>query len=213
MSHSGNAISDTITSLSSGSSAVFTFTAQVGTSVADGTVLSNTASASSSTADPVSGNNGAAVNTTVNAQADLAVTETGSSTAIAGNQITYTITLTNNGPSDSQSVTLSDSLPAGLTYVSQSQTSGTTLTLSHSGNTISDTVSTLTASASATITITAAISASVADGTVVSNVATASASTTDPTSSNNGATVNTTVSAANRSRRHRQRPGQRLRRR
>lgn len=50
---------------------------------------------------------------------DLAVSKTASSTSInSGSSFSYSITLTNNGGSDASGVTLSDVLPAGVTYVS-----------------------------------------------------------------------------------------------
>ncbi|HYJ84727.1 MAG TPA: Ig-like domain-containing protein, partial [Pyrinomonadaceae bacterium] len=42
----------------------------------------------------------------------------------AGTNITYTITLTNNGPSDAQTVTLTDAVPANTTFVSFTQDTG-----------------------------------------------------------------------------------------
>ena len=50
--------------------------------------------------------------------ADLSVTKTDSpDPVIAGNNITYTITVTNNGPSDAQAVTFADAVPAGTTLM------------------------------------------------------------------------------------------------
>ena len=49
---------------------------------------------------------------TVVTSADLQVTKTGPATAVAGTQVTYTLSVTNAGPSDAQGVTLSDTLPA-----------------------------------------------------------------------------------------------------
>jgi len=193
LTHSGNAISDTLASLSSGASATFTFTGLIGASVAGGSVLSNTASAASSTADPNSGNNSATASTTVNTQADLAVANAGPAAVLAGNTITYAITVTNNGPSDAQSVALSDALPSGISFVSQSQTSGASFTLGHTGNQVSDTIATLPSGASATFSVVGQESASVASGTVLSDTAAVSSSTTDPTSGNNSATASATV--------------------
>ena len=43
----------------------------------------------------------------------------------AGNQLTYTLTANNNGPSDATGVSIADTLPTGVTYVSASSSQGT----------------------------------------------------------------------------------------
>ncbi|MEM7051513.1 MAG: DUF11 domain-containing protein [Acidobacteriota bacterium] len=48
-------------------------------------------------------------------EADLAITKTGE---VFGNQIVYTVTVTNNGPADAVNVVVTDMLPAEVTYVS-----------------------------------------------------------------------------------------------
>jgi uncharacterized protein (TIGR03118 family) len=191
----GNVAEFSIASLPAGGSASFTILARVNSSVAEGTTLTNTPSVAPGTTDPNSANNSQAVTTTVHAQADLAVTKTGPTTATAGTDITYTITLNNNGPSDAQGVTLADSLPAGETLLSQRQPTGPTFTLGATGNAISDTLATLPAGASATFTVVAHVGANVPDGTMLNNTATASTTTTDPTSGNNSQTASTTVHA------------------
>ena len=57
----------------------------------------NTVSVTSTTADPVSGNNSSNWTTTVFEQADLAVTKTGPATDTAGTQISYTIGVSHVG--------------------------------------------------------------------------------------------------------------------
>ena len=60
------------------------------------------------------------------AQADLAVVKSAApNPVVAGSQLTYTFTTTNNGPSGDTGVTLSDTLPAGVQYVSSSSSQGT----------------------------------------------------------------------------------------
>src|SRR5207244_11734898 len=59
---------------------------------------------------------------TTNAQrvADLAIVKTAPATASAGTDITYTLTVTNNGPSASSGGTVTDVLPTQVSFVSAS---------------------------------------------------------------------------------------------
>ena len=60
------------------------------------------------------------------AQADLALTKTVSdATPNVGDTVTFTITLTNAGPVSAAGVTVTDLLPAGLTFVSATPSQGT----------------------------------------------------------------------------------------
>ena len=184
-------VSSTHTSLAPGPAA-FTLVVKVGNAVAQGTVLSDTASVSSATTDPTPGNNSSTATTTVNAQADLAVTKTdGVTTAVPGTSVTYTITASNAGPSDVSGATLADTLPgsiSGATWTAVGAGGGTA-TAAGAGN-INDTVN-LPAGGSVTYTVTAPISAS-ATGTL-SNTATISSAVTDPTPGNNSATDTDTL--------------------
>jgi uncharacterized repeat protein (TIGR01451 family) len=58
------------------------------------------------------GNNTATDTDTLDVQADLAITKTdGKDSVLPGSSVTYTITVTNNGPSAVQSLTVTDTLP------------------------------------------------------------------------------------------------------
>ena len=75
--------------------------------------------------DPVLTNNTATTSTSPE-QADLSVTKTvNDPTPNVGETIAYTITLTDNGPSNATNVILQDMLPAGLTFVSATPSQGT----------------------------------------------------------------------------------------
>jgi uncharacterized repeat protein (TIGR01451 family) len=147
---------------------------------------------------PATGTDGLAtkdiiVGNAVAAAADLAVALTASTSSLPGGSITYTVTVTNKGPSTAQNVKLSDTLPSTTTYALQSQSSGSSFTLSESGGAISDTIASLASGATASFTIMADIPFTTAAGTI-SDTATVSSSTTDSNSANNTATASTTVS-------------------
>lgn len=171
-------------SLANGASATVTIvvmTTAVGT-------LSNTAAASASTADPTSANNAASAATTVKPPptADLVIAKTDAPDPVTlGGNVTYTITVTNNGPDPAAETTVSDTLPAGVTLVSATTSQGTC-----SGTTtVSCSLGSLASGATATVTL---IVETVEGGTL-SNTATVSASTADPNTANNSATTVTTV--------------------
>jgi uncharacterized repeat protein (TIGR01451 family) len=182
----------------------FTIHVTVGASVADGTVLSNTASvASNGTNDPVSANNTTLVpvTTTVSTSADIEVTKTDSPDPVtAGTELTYTVTITNNGPSDAQNVNLIDAVPANTTFVSAAQDSGPAFNCTKpaagasTGN-VSCTIATLASGASAVFTIKVNVDANAANNSSISNTATGSSDTDDPNANNTADTETTTVQA------------------
>src|SRR5207244_193252 len=78
--------------------------------------LTNTATVSSATPDPTPSNNSGTDTDTPNPLADLSATkDDGSATFTAGTDVSYTITVNNSGPSDAQTLLLSDPLLAGTT--------------------------------------------------------------------------------------------------
>ena len=81
--------------------------------------LENSASVSTSTPEPDTDDNTATSTTPVAVQSDLGVSKTHAGTPQVGGQVTYTLTATNNGPTENTGpVVLTDVLPAGLTFVS-----------------------------------------------------------------------------------------------
>src|SRR5207249_4255449 len=87
-------------SFAAGATATFQMVVTANANDANGSTISNTSSVASNTTDPAPGNNSSTVNTTVNTSANLQVTKTGPATATAGTNVTYTVTVANNGPSD-----------------------------------------------------------------------------------------------------------------
>src|SRR5262245_30663326 len=103
----------------------FTMVVKVNPSAAAGSMLTNTAIVA---AEP--GNASATATTTVDTEADLSVTKTDSPDPVQrGGNLTYTLTVSNAGPSDAQNVILSDDVPANTTFVSAMQNSGPAFTL------------------------------------------------------------------------------------
>jgi len=125
--------------------------------------------------------------------ADLAISKTAApDPVITGSNLTYAITITNNGPDAAESVTFTDILPDATTFVSCSATGGGVC--SGAGNNRAVTFASLAPGASGAITLVVNVKCSVADGAIVSNTATVSSATFDSNQSNNTATTATTAS-------------------
>ncbi len=112
-------------------------------------------------------------------QADLGVTVSGNSALFPAN-LTYTITVTNNGPAASSGVVLTDTLASGLTFVSSTPSQG-----SCSGTTtITCNLGALGVGANATVTVVATPGAPGG----YTNTASVTATTPDLVNANNSAT-------------------------
>jgi uncharacterized repeat protein (TIGR01451 family) len=184
-----NTVNCTIATLAPATPATFELTVSV---PANATApVANTATVGSATTDPVPTNNTDTVTTTIGATADLVVTKSGPSSANAGTDITYTLGIANNGPSDATNVALSDPIPAGTTFVSLNQLTGPTFACD---NTVNCTIATLVAGASATFSLTLHVNPN-ATGPI-SNTATGSSTTADPTPANSSSTTATAVNGA-----------------
>ena len=193
----------TIGTLASGSSATLTVTLTVGATTSDSLVISNTAalvSVNEVEIDAIAGNDTATETTDVDRSVDIAVTKSESATTViagsgSGNLI-YTITATNNGPSDASGVTLNDTdilvtnLPAGVTFVSATGSGST----SFNSATGVWTVGNLAAGASATLTATLTVGASASDTLVIGNTASLlTVNEADSNPNNNSASVSADV--------------------
>lgn len=123
--------------------------------------------------------------------ADLAVTKTATSGFSVGNNATYNISVTNNGPQSATGpITISDTLPSGLSYVSGS---GTGWSCSAAGTVVTCTDAGPVASGTTMSAIT--LTVSVASGAVpnVTNTATVSSTTFDHSAANNSSSVTKSV--------------------
>lgn len=140
----------------------------------------NTATAAATEADPNPGNNAASATPTPNAVSDLALTKTVDNAAPGvGANVTFTITVTNNGPSAATGIMVAEPLASGYTYVSD--TSGG----AYNAATGQWTIGSLANGATVSFDITATVRA----GGSYSNTATVSGAGIDPVAANNSATV------------------------
>ncbi len=189
----------TFTSLAAGASATITLVAQVKSTASPGTVIVNTARVSAaSPADPNAANNTSSASVTVAASgADLSISKTGVPTnPQPGAQITYSISVTNAGPNPAQSVSVTDTLPAGTSFVSCAATAGGSCGGSGKNRTV--TFTSLAAGASASITLVAQVNSATAPGTVLVNTARVSASSpADPNTASNSSSASVTVASPN----------------
>ena len=119
-------------------------------------------------------------------QADLALDKSAPATAPAGGTFTYTLSVTNNGPDAASGVTVVDTLPAGVSFVSASAG------CSFAAGTVTCSLGSLAGAASVTVTI---IVTAPAQPGVISNQAGVSAAQSDPTPGNNSDSAAATVEA------------------
>ena len=117
---------------------------------------------------------------TVAGKADMSLTNLiSNSTPNYGNQVTFTLTAKNNGPTGATGASVTDVLPAGYSYVSNTSPSTGAFNSTTGAWSIGD----LNIGATATLTITATINATGA----IANSASISANQTDPDTNNNTA--------------------------
>ncbi|HEX3540315.1 MAG TPA: DUF11 domain-containing protein [Acidimicrobiales bacterium] len=188
-------VSCTIATLANGASGVFTMIVHVSPSTPGGSTITNSATTTSSTLDLNPLNNTGSKPVAVVTSADLATTKTGPANVVPGTDATYTVTMTNNGPSDAAVPVLTDPIPAGTTFVSETHPAGWTCTdpaVGTTGPPLTCTAATLALNASASFTVTLHVSPAAA-GTTVTNIATASSNTTDPIPGNNSGQAPTIV--------------------
>ena len=116
---------------------------------------------------------------------DLALTKTGPTSVVAGSSITYTLTVTNNGPSPATGVMVRDPLPGSVTLVSATPSQGTC-----SGTTtVTCSLGSLAYLASATVTLVV----QPAGAGTINNTASVSSNAGDPAPTDNSATATTVI--------------------
>jgi uncharacterized repeat protein (TIGR01451 family) len=129
---------------------------------------------------------------TITGQADLSISKSASPNPVTvGSNITYTLTVANNGPDIANTVTITDNLPATTSFVSCNSTGGGVC--GGSGNNRTVTFSSMGTGTSATITLVTMVNCGVANGANISNTATVSSLTPDSNNDNNSSMASVTA--------------------
>ena len=150
--------------------------------------LNNIATVSSSTLDSDLSDNNDNAATTINTLADVSIIKTATPNSVAaGNRLTYTLQISNHGPSDAQAVIVSDPLPGTVNLESVASSQG-------SCNVLPCNLGTLTANSTAIITVVVDVDDYATH--MITNTATVTSSTTDPTVVNNSDREETLVITA-----------------
>jgi uncharacterized repeat protein (TIGR01451 family) len=136
--------------------------------------------------DPTTSNNTSTVTTEVGLACDLTV-QISADTAVAANGVSfdYTVTVTNNGPTDATSVILAETLPSGVELNSDSTDAAVTPTVSN--GVVTMVLDTLGAGASATLSL--GVTTTAPPGSTLVDAATVQGAEADPNTANNSATL------------------------
>jgi uncharacterized repeat protein (TIGR01451 family) len=183
----------TNTSVAAGSSGTFMVLYKVDAGTTAGTLITDTATVNAG--NQAFGSNSATVQDVVATlvQADLALsTAPAPASVFAGNDITYTQTITNNGPATATNVVFTEAIPANTTFVSVSAPVGWSCTTTTS---VSCTDASMVSATSADIVVVVNVAPSVA-ATTITATSSVSSSTSDPYSANNSTTVDTPVTTS-----------------
>lgn len=163
--------------VASGTAASYVFTVTIDPG-ATGRVT-NRASVASATTDPSPANNAVEAVSVVGTEADLALgLRVSGGSGIAGEQVAFTFTVTNRGPSEAQNVRVTDYVPAGLTAQGPAVTN----------------LGTIQAHGTASWTLATAIDGSTRGA--VTNVGSVASDTLDPTPGNDSASAEALVTAS-----------------
>jgi uncharacterized repeat protein (TIGR01451 family) len=124
--------------------------------------------------------------------ADLSMAAKAPTSIKSGANLSIALSAKNNGPDTAQSVTVTDVVPTGTTFVSVTPNGGT-CTAPPVGGTGTVTCTVATIANGQVLKITLVVNVNASSGNVISDTATVSALTSDPHTNNNTATVTTTV--------------------
>ena len=179
----------TFPGLDNGQSAIVTYQmrAEAIASGISGTTF-NTASVTATEPESQLVNNTTTETTTSRRTADLALTKTAPASVTPGTTVTWTLTITNNGPNPSTGALVTDVLPAGVTF--QSASAG----CAFATGTVTCTLGTLAPLASTSFTITALVSKPYTGANpLVNSAVVAAVNEADPVPGNNPGSGSSTV--------------------
>jgi uncharacterized repeat protein (TIGR01451 family)/fimbrial isopeptide formation D2 family protein len=190
----GGGVTGSLGTIAGGQSVTVSFDVTVNAGTPDSTVITNSASATGTGATnglPLSAADSVGVVTPPGA--DLTIAKTGPATFTPGGSLTYTLVVTNLGPSNVPTATVADTLPAGL--------SGATWTVSYAGGAagpasgsgdINATLTSLPLGGTATFTVTANVAADALSPLSNTATVTAPAGFPDPNPDDNTSTTTST---------------------
>src|SRR5262249_47958877 len=127
---------------------------------------------------------------------NLTVANTGAPSPVtAGNNITYTQSVTNKGPGNAATVSFTEAVPTNTTFVSAVTPAGWACTLPPVGGTgnLTCTIATLAPNAVANFTFVVKVTAGTPNGTIIADTATVTSATHDTVTGDNSVTVNIAV--------------------
>ena len=149
--------------------------------------LTNHANVLSLVADSDSENNSASSETTVLAAADLSLTKSDAPDPVpVGGQVIYTLAVHNSGPQAATGVSLTDALPAGVTFDSATPTQGS---CSEADGTVTCALGTVANEESASV----EIKVTPTNAGTITNEASVTSDVADPDPADNSASAGTTV--------------------
>ncbi|TMM30338.1 DUF11 domain-containing protein [Polaribacter aestuariivivens] len=183
----------TIGGILSGETKTLNIVATVGNNTGGNAITFNTGAAAGDQADPTT--NGDVLVATINVTSSNLVTTilVDNSNPNEGDTVNYTINVVNNGPNDETNVTLEDSLPTGISFVSASTTSG-----SYSSGTGVWTIGNIPKYTTASLVISGIVNAGTSGQTITNTIANrASGDQADPTTAGDSLTASLTVSSSN----------------
>ena len=153
-------------------------------------MITNTATVDAHAGDPVLANNSASATTNVRPLANLSLTKSDSpDPVLAGQLLTYSLSVANAGPSSATGVTVTDTLPAGVTFNSATPSQGS---CSQSSGTVTCALGTIANGQGAGV----EISVTPENAGEITNEASVSSDEVDLVPGNNSAGASTTVDPA-----------------